>query len=78
MVTLELLKLTKEYAQYKFFPEGNAENFGIVQVYLKNKVPIMVQDAKDVSSIYKGMALMRVAKLAEDGEFPNVSSCACF
>ena len=32
MLTLELLELTEEYVQYKFYPEGNNDNFGIVQV----------------------------------------------
>lgn len=35
MLTLELLKLTDEYVQYKFFPEDDKSNFGIVQVDVK-------------------------------------------
>ena len=79
MLTLELLKLTDEYVQYKFFPEGDKSNFGIVQVNLKDpKNRFVVQDAVNVSGMYKGMALFRVSKLIKDGELPETSACAWY
>lgn len=79
MLTLELFELTKEYVQYKFFPEGDKGNFGIVQVNLKNfKDRFVVRNARDVSDMYKGMALYRVSKLVEHGELPETSACAWY
>ncbi len=77
MLTLELLKLTEEYVQYKFFPEGNEDNFGIVQVSLKNYLDrFVVKDAYDVSDVYHGMAMVRVGMLVKAGEFPQKSGMA--
>lgn len=77
MLKLELLKLTKEYVQYKFFPEDDKDNFGIVQVNRKDHEDcLIIQDAKDVSSVYRRMAIFRVRKLVYDGDFPKTSACA--
>lgn len=79
MLTLELLKVTDGYVQYKFFPEGDKTNFGIVQVNLKDaKSRFVVQDALDVSGMYKGMAMVRVSELVETGELPETSACAWY
>ena len=79
MLTLELLKLTAEYVQYKFFPENDKSNFGIVQVDIKEPTKrFVVQDAKNVSGMYKGMAMFRVSLLAENGDFPQTSACAWY
>lgn len=61
MLTLELLELTEEYVQYKFYPEGK-----------------IVKEAVDVSDMYRGMAMVRVGKLVQDGEFPETSACAWY
>lgn len=77
MLTLELLKLTDEYVQYKFFPEDDKSNFGIVQVDVKEPAKrFVVQDAKNVSGMYKGMAMVRVSLLVKNSEFPQTSACA--
>ena len=79
MLTLELLKLTDEYVQYKFFPEDDKNNFGIVQVDVKEPAKRFVaQDAKNVSGMYKGMAMVRVSLLAKNGDFPQTSACAWY
>ena len=79
MLTLELLKLTDEYVQYKFFPEDDKSNFGIVQVDVKEPAKrFVVQDAKNVSGMYKGMAMVRVGLLAKNGDFPQTSACAWY
>lgn len=79
MLTLELLELTEEYVQYKFYPEGKKDNFGIVQVNRKNfKNRFVVQEAVDVSDMYQVMAMFRVGKLVQDGEFPETSACAWY
>ena len=63
MLTLELLKLTDEY----------------VQVDIKDPTKrFVVQDAKNVSGMYKGMAMVRVSLLAENGDFPQTSACAWY
>lgn len=54
MLTLELLELTKEYVQYKFYPEGITDTFGIVQVNLNDFSRVLVKDVDGVSSGYKG------------------------
>lgn len=77
MLTLELFKLTKEYVQYKFFPEGKEDNFGIVQVSLNDyKNRFVVRDAEDVSSVYRGMAMVRVGMLVQADTFPQRSAMA--
>lgn len=79
MLTLELLALTDEYVQYKFYPEDDKNNFGIVQVDVKEPTKrFVVQDAKDVSGMYKGMAMVKVSLLAKNGEFPQTSACAWY
>ena len=79
MLTLELLELTEEYVQYKFFPEGDKNNFGIVQVDVREPMNrFVVQNAKDISNMYKGMALYRVSLLVKNGEFPQTSACAWY
>lgn len=79
MLTLELLELTEEYVQYKFYPEGKKDNFGIVQVNRKNfKDRFIVKEAVDVSDMYRVMAMFRVGKLVQDGEFPETSACAWY
>ena len=76
MLTLELLELTKEYVQYKFFPEGRTDVFGIVQVNLKDFSRSLVKDAEGVSSRYKGHAWAQVERLARRGVFPEKSGAA--
>lgn len=79
MLILELLELTEEYVQYKFYPEGKKDNFGIVQVNRKNfKDRFIVKEALDVSDMYRGMAMVRVGMLVQDGEFPETSACAWY
>lgn len=79
MLTLELLELTEEYVQYKFYPEGKKDNFGIVQVNRKNfKDRFILKEALDVSDMYRGMAMVRVGMLVQDGEFPETSACAWY
>ena len=79
MLTLELLELTDEYVQYKFYPEDDKDNFGVVQVDIKDHTKrFVVQNAKDVSDMYKGMALYRVSLLVKNGEFPQTSACAWY
>lgn len=79
MLTLELLELTEEYVQYKFYPEGKKDNFGIVQVNRKNfKDRFILKEAVDVSDMYRGMAMVRIDKLVQDGEFPETSACAWY
>lgn len=79
MLTLELLELTEEYVQYKFYPEGIKDNFGIVQVNRKNfKDRFIVKEVVGVSEMYRGMAMVRVGKLVQDVEFPETSACAWY
>lgn len=79
MLTLELLKLTDEYVQYKFFPEGKKGDFGIVQVNLNDfNDRFIVQEAADTSDMYRVMAMFRVGKLVKDREFPETSACAWY
>lgn len=79
MLTLELLELTEEYVQYKFYLEGKKDNFGIVQVNRKNfKDRFILKEALDVSEMYQVMAMFRIDKLAQDGEFPETSACAWY
>lgn len=79
MLTLELLELTEEYVQYKFYPEGKKDNFGIVQVNRKNfKDHFIVKEVVDVSDMYRVMAMFRVGKLVQDREFPETSACAWY
>ncbi|CDD11792.1 uncharacterized protein BN587_00702 [Phascolarctobacterium succinatutens CAG:287] len=76
MLTLELLELTEEYVQYKFYPEGKKDNFGIVQVNRKNfKDRFIVKEVVGVSEMYRGMAMVRVGKLVQYVEFPETSAC---
>lgn len=76
MLTLELLMLTAEYVQYKFYPEGDRDNFGIVQVGLKDFERALIKDAEDVGSEYKGQAWAQVTRLIKRGEFPAESGSA--
>lgn len=79
MLTLELLELTEEYVQYKFYPEGKKDNFGIVQVNRKNfKDHFIVKEVVDVSDMYRVMAMFRVGKLVQDREFLETSACAWY
>ena len=79
MLTLELLELTEEYVQYKFYPEGKKDNFGIVQVNRKNFTDrFIVKEAIGLSDMYQVMAMFRVGKLVQDGEFPETSACAWY
>ncbi len=73
MLTLEL---TEEYVQYKFFPEGKEDNFGIVQVNLKDFSRVLIKDAEGVLSNYRGHAAAQVVRLAQRGEFPQRSGAA--
>ena len=36
MVKIILHKITKEYVQYRFYPEGEDGEYGIIQVNLEN------------------------------------------
>lgn len=38
----------------------------------------VVQEAVDVSDMYQVMAMFRVGKLVQDGEFPETSACAWY
>ena len=76
MLTLELLEVTKEYVQYKFYPEGIIDTFGIVQVNLNDFSRVLVKDVDGVSSGYKGQAWAQVERLARKGTFPEKSGAA--
>ncbi|MBR6636025.1 MAG: hypothetical protein IKK97_01095, partial [Phascolarctobacterium sp.] len=71
MIFLQLLKLTEEYVQYKFFPNDNKQDFGIVQVDRKTLKRTLIKDTKgDFETVYKGMAWGKVAKMVKANNFP--------
>lgn len=78
MVTIELCKKTKEYVQYKFYPEGKTEKFGIVQVNLSDFKRVLVKDIENEWSAYKGHAWREVERFARKGEFPQHSMVAWY
>ena len=78
MLTLELLELTEEYVQYKFFPEGKEDNFGIVQVNLADFNRVLIKDAQNVHDWYRRHAWAQVERLARRGVFPQRSGAAWY
>lgn len=73
MVKIVLHKLTKEYVQYKFYPEGRGEEYGIVQINLDDYKRVLVKDIDGVWSAYKGHAWHQAEMLARKGSFPEES-----
>lgn len=72
VVFLQLLKLTEEYVQYKFFPNDNGQDFGIIQVDRKTLKRTLIQDTKgNFETVYKGMAWSKVAKMVKANNFPK-------
>jgi len=78
MVKIVLHKLTKEYVQYKFYPEGREGKYGIVQINLSDYKRVLVQDIEDEWSAYKCHAWHQAEKLAREGKFPQVSWAAWY
>lgn len=75
MIKLRLLKLTDEYVQYKFFPEGDMNDFGIVQVSLKNCLErFIVKKAKNSLSMYELHAMAHVSNFVKNDNFPETSA----
>lgn len=69
MVKITLHRLTKEYVQYKFFPEGRGEEYGIVQLNLAPRKRVLVKDIENVWDEYKGHAWHRMEDMAREGNF---------
>jgi hypothetical protein len=74
MVTMTKHKQTKEYVQYKFFPEGNESDYGIIQVDIGTLNRSLIKDTDaNYASTYKGHALYKISQYVEKGEFPETA-----
>lgn len=72
MIRLELLELTKEYVRYKFFPDDEGNDFGVVQVDRRNLKRSLVQETKAGDSTwYRLHAWNSVARFIEKNNFPE-------
>lgn len=74
MVRIEFLKKTDDFVQYRFYPECKDDDFGVVQVTLKDFVRTLVRDTdKKYMSWYKRHAWKLVEKYARKNEFPEIA-----
>lgn len=73
MVKIILHKLTKEYVQYRFYPEGKDEQYGIIQVRLDGCEFNILKDIPGIWNAYKFHACSLINKLVREGQFPEES-----
>ena len=73
MVKIILHKITKEYVQYRFYPEGEDGEYGIIQVNLENYDFDILKDIPGIWDAYKFHACSHINKLVRNGEFSEES-----
>ncbi|MDO4755056.1 MAG: hypothetical protein Q4A54_01845 [Parabacteroides sp.] len=72
-------KQTKEYVQYKFFPEGKESDYGIIQIDIGTLERSLIKDTdKKHASMYKGQAWRKISQYIAEGKFPETAMAAWY
>lgn len=78
MNRLEFLEKTNQYVRYKFYPEGDMNDYGIVQVDIHNYERSLIKAAKVKYDMYTCQAWKKVEQFVKKGEYPKIAISAWY